>query len=171
MTFGKKLDVRRVRSSLVATLSKANPPLIWRFDLDRNHSFTLALQGQDNEWELGVTSPKGEFSPIARFPMREDAEEALAAIGGQLAKGRLSWVIGFLKLLGIFALLLFMAILGWSILLRMAQPRLAQMQAPQEQGQEVPPALLPDVAPAPSPPPVTKNGIPLPADEVLQPPP
>jgi hypothetical protein len=171
MTSGRKPDVRRVRSSLVATLSRANPPLIWRFDLDRNHSFTLALQGQDNEWELGVTSPKGEFNPIARFPARDDAEEALAAIGKELGRGRLSWVLGFLKMLALLMFLLFLAVLGWSLLLRMAAQRPIRIQAPQ-QSMETVPALPapPPVAAAPPAAPAVTNGVPLPADEVLQPP-
>jgi cbb3-type cytochrome oxidase subunit 3 len=164
MTFGKKLDVRRVKSSLVATLSKANPPLIWRFDLERNHSFTLALQGQDNEWELGVTSPRGEFNPVARFPLREDAEEALAAIGRELAKGRLRWVGCLLKAIGVLALLFFIAVLVWSIVLRTSQNRLTQLDTPPEQAQA-------GSEPVSPPPPEVKNGIPLPADQVLQPPP
>lgn len=161
MAFGKKPDVRRVKSSLVATLSKANPPLIWRFDLERNHSFTLALQGQDNEWELGVTSPRGEFNPVARFPLREDAEEALAAIGGELAKGRLRWVGGFLKIIGMLALLLFIGAVVWSSFLRMSQHRLAQLESQQQ-------VQAPQRPTGPS---ATQNGIPLPADEVLKPPP
>lgn len=116
----RNLDVRRVGASLVATFAKANPPLIWRFDLERNHSFTLALQGDDNEWELGVTSPKGEFTPVARFPLREDGEEALARVGAVLAKGRLGWVGGFLKTLGIAVLAFLIVLLGLSAVMRSA---------------------------------------------------
>jgi hypothetical protein len=163
MNFGKKPDVRRVGSSLVVTLSKANPPLIWRFDLERNHSFTLALQGQDNEWELGVTSPRGEFTPVARFPLREDAEEALAAISASLTKTCFRWVGVFFKVIGILALLAAAALWGWSALQNIELPHLAQSAAPIERAE----APAPEQAPA-QPAPNTKNGIPLPADEVLQ---
>ena len=71
---------------LTAGFHAANPPLIWRFDLERNHSFTLALQGEEGDWELGVTSPKGEFYPVVHFLAREDAEEAFATIEKTLAR-------------------------------------------------------------------------------------
>jgi hypothetical protein len=175
----KNLDVRRVKTSLVATFAKANPPLIWRFDLDRNHSFTLALQGDDQEWELGVTSPKGEFNPIARFPSREDAEEALASVGAILSKGSFSWVASLFKTIGIGALVGVIILLGLSLVARMAQTHVAPpAPAPVVQGSVAPPPLSPPpAAPAPilnpaSPTsaPAPTGGIPMPADDVLKPP-
>lgn len=101
MASRNELNVRRVGPSLIASFGKANPPLVWRFDLDRNHSFTLAMQGQDNEWELGVTSTRGDFHSIARFPVREDAEEALSAVSGMLSRGRYAMVWKFLRTLSL----------------------------------------------------------------------
>ena len=74
----KKTEAKCNGSMLTVGFHAANPPLIWRFDLERNHSFTLALQGEDGDWELGVTSPKGDFYPVVHFAAREDAEEAFA---------------------------------------------------------------------------------------------
>ena len=169
MPSSKNLDVRRVKSSLVASFGKAKPPLVWRLDLDRNHSFTLALQDHDGEWELGTTSPKGEFHSVARFPQKEDAEEAMQCVGEVLAEGRFGWLMGFLRNLGIGLLILFILLWGWSIL--------AQRSAPQPQiqtMQQMPPMTTPAEEPPPPPPETpassTPNGIPLPADEVLKPP-
>lgn len=166
MTTQKNLDVRRYKSSLVATFAKANPPLIWRFDLERNHSFTLGLQGDEQEWELGVTSPKGEFNPVARFPSREDAEEAFSAISEALAKNRGGWGTTCLKIIGVVAIayVLFTIVAGVQ---RQASP-LVDSSEEEEQGSLTPPAPSPPPPPpAPPPPP---NGVPLPADQVLKPP-
>jgi len=81
-------------STLTASFNAANPPLIWRFDLERNHSFTLALHGENSEWELGVTSPKGEFYPIVHFAAREDAEEAFTRVECALSRRRMP--LGFM---------------------------------------------------------------------------
>lgn len=160
MPLGKKPDVRRVGSSLIATFNKANPPLVWRFDLDRNHSFTFALQGQDHEWELGVTSVKGEFHPVARFPVREDAEEAFASISRILARNS-GGAGGVLKTLGIL-LLLFVTAAGVTTLVtrwlhRPVEPDVSELQVPGADSAA-------DTVPT------SQNGVPLSADDVLKPP-
>ncbi len=160
------LDVRRVGSSLVATFDKANPPLVWRFDLERNHSFTLALQGE-NEWELGITSVKGEFHPVARFPLKEDAEEALAAVGEILGEGSFDWVFGVLRSVGIGLLVLFLVLWGWSAAVRMMNPP-PTLPAPVSQIAPSMPTEAPPASPAAAP--ESQNGVPLPADDVLKPP-
>jgi len=102
----KPVEVRRIGQTLVATFRNSNPPLIWKFDLARHHSFTLALQGDEGDLELGITSPKGEFYSIARFAVREDADLAFTAVQKVLMKkgGRfkklLAWLGGILVLLG-----------------------------------------------------------------------
>ncbi|MBV8061237.1 MAG: hypothetical protein JO253_06905 [Alphaproteobacteria bacterium] len=115
MALGKTaVEAKRVGSSLVATFNRAKPPLIWRFDLERHHSFTLSLQGEQGDWELGMTSLKGDFHPIVTFTAREDADEAFAAVAQILAKGATSkrnWLKSLLKLVGVcivlFVILLF----------------------------------------------------------------
>ncbi|MDR3424953.1 MAG: hypothetical protein P4M13_07760 [Alphaproteobacteria bacterium] len=84
----KKTEARRVGAMLTVGFHTAYPPLIWRFDLERNHSFTLSLQGDGGDWELGVTTPKGDFYPVAHFAERSEAEEALTQIEKVLAKNR-----------------------------------------------------------------------------------
>ena len=102
---GKSVKAERVGSDLIASFGRAEPPLVWKFDLERNHSFTLALQGEEGDLELGVTSPKGEFYPIARFGAQEDADEAFAAVQKILMKGKRGrlktffvWFGGFIAL-------------------------------------------------------------------------
>src|ERR1700733_14871189 len=75
---GKPVKAKKIGGSLIAAFPGANPPVVWKFDLEKNHSFTMALQGEDGDWELGVTSPRGEFYPVARFLAREDADDAFA---------------------------------------------------------------------------------------------
>src|SRR5580704_16554799 len=93
----KAVDAKRVGSTLVATFHNRDPSLIWTFDLERNHSFTVTLQGEEGDFELGVTSPKGEFYPVARFVTREDANEALQALQRVLMTGRFWWLSSALK--------------------------------------------------------------------------
>jgi len=87
----KKTEAKCNGAMLTVGFHAANPPLIWRFDLERNHSFTLALQGEDGDWELGVTSPKGDFYPVVHFIAREDAEEAFAKVEKVLGKRSTVW--------------------------------------------------------------------------------
>jgi hypothetical protein len=69
----------------------------------------------------------------------------------------------FLKIIGILSFLLLVAIVVWSVLLRMPPNHTAQLDTPPEQAQAGPEPVSP-------PPPEVKNGIPLPADQVLTPP-
>jgi hypothetical protein len=101
----KTVEVKQIGNTLVAVFHTSDPSLIWKFDLERNHSFTLALQGEEGDLELGVTSPKGEFYPIARFGAQEDADEAFAAVQKILMKGKRGrlktffvWFGGFIAL-------------------------------------------------------------------------
>jgi len=87
----KKTEAKCNGAMLTVGFHAANPPLIWRFDLERNHSFTLALQGDEGDWELGVTTPKGDFYPVVHFVAREDAEEALLKIEKILSRRKGTW--------------------------------------------------------------------------------
>jgi len=111
----KSVDVKCVGHTLVAGFHCANPPLIWKFDLERNHSFTISLQGEDGDWELGLTSPKGDFYPIARFINRELADEAFHALQKILMKSKLplpalpKTLLGWLGLLALCFVLVILA--------------------------------------------------------------
>jgi len=151
---------RRVKTSLVATLPKANPPVIWRFDLERNHSFTLALQGDNHDWDLGVTSAKGDFHPIAHFSLRADAEEAFARISKVLEGNR-----GYLALFVKSLLVLIGGIVGLYILAAF----FTVLSSTNRQNTS-PPTLSEDSQPMLPPPPPTPDGEPVSADDALKPP-
>lgn len=151
----KPVLVKYVGSNLVASFSRATTPLVWTFDLDRNHSFTLSLRGEGENWELGVTSFKGEFDVVATFQHKEDAELAFQKIQKALMKRRRTWLgrIGrgllYLVLTGIILVVAFIIFQKYAI-------EHAMMNLP----------MLPPVHP----PAEMQDGIPLPADDVLKPP-
>lgn len=144
----KPVKAKLVGKTLVAAFHNSQPELIWTFDLERNHSFALAMQGEEGDFELGVTSVKGEFFPVARFPSREDADEAFIAVRQILMKSRRP---GWLRALAIAAgvvIAVFVAIVLVSIYAGPVRHVLASGSAT-----------------------VIPSGVPLPADQVLRPPP
>src|ERR1700722_15946366 len=100
------VEARRIGNAVVAAFHKANPPLVWRFDLERNHSFSLALQGAEGDWQLGLTSSEKEFQAIAHFAERTDAERAFTETEKILAQGKSLWATVAMKILGVIALVL-----------------------------------------------------------------
>jgi hypothetical protein len=164
MSSEKSLDVRRSKSTLVAVFAKANPPLIWNFDLTNQQNFALALQAKGDDWELGVMSPKREFQPVACFPLRKDADEAFLRVGKVLAKGRFGWMVSFVKGLGIVFLVLIALRLTALTLEEFQDYAITRAQLALAVAKASP---LSQAAPAPQP---QQNGVPLPADEALKPP-
>jgi hypothetical protein len=184
----KAVEASVIGSSLVASFNKANPPLVWKFDLERNHSFTIALQGEEGDWELGLTSPKGDFYPVTHFLTREDAEDAFAGVQKALAKKKFSplW----------FGLKIVLGLIVLAVLLIFFVPFLVAMHAqnlshgfrppmmPPATMEEIPQGVpepadrflmrtspgLPPAAMQPSapPPPPAREGVPVPADEILK---
>jgi len=162
---GKKpVEAKRVGSALIVAFRMSQPRLVWRFDLEKNHSFSLALEGEEGTWELGVTSPKGEFYPVARFAAREDADQAFAAVQRALMTRKSAWLGWLLKAVGVLALFFMLAAavaiftlsrLGFMGMAGMPNPYAAAGMA------AVPAAPVS----------VPQNGVPLPADQVLRPPP
>lgn len=141
---------------LTAQFGAANPPMIWRFDLERNHSFTLALQGESGDWDLGVTSPKGDFYSVVHFAAREDAEEAFAAVGKALScrKSHFGYIGKTLLTVIAAALFITAGVAGFAYYVL----NQTQSTAINEPG----------VAPRVS---ALQEGVPMPADDVLKPPP
>jgi hypothetical protein len=161
--FGKNpVETKLVGPTLVASFHASQPPMIWKFDLERNHSFAVSLQGDEGDLELGVTSPRGEFYPIAHFVSREDGEAALAAIQKILMKRRSGW---FIKTL--LGLLIFVAVII-GILLVASHLILGIFGSHGGMPIMRPPSLAAPAAPVQ--PGVMQNGVPLPADQVLKPP-
>jgi hypothetical protein len=148
--YKKPVQAKLVGNTLVAVFRASNPNLIWKFDLERNHSFTLALQGEEGDLELGVTSAKGDFYPIARFPTQEDAEEAFTAVQKVLMKGKrgkvktlLIWIVGLVAL--VLVLLFAVRYIGGHV-----------------SGTRIPASLSSVTAPQ------IPSGVPVPADQVLR---
>jgi hypothetical protein len=171
MLFNKKsIKVKLVGTDLVAAFDSAEPALVWKFDLARNHSFTVALQGEEGDWELGVTSPKGDFYPVAHFLAREDAEEALHKIHKVLVKKQRSKYVGCLTLfVGFIVLLLILIFVGGSLIQRVLLPISQTMSLP-DMGESFS-SVSPFTNAPSSAPPEIPNGVPLSADDVLKPPP
>ena len=150
----KKTEARCSGTMLTVGFHTATPPLVWRFDLERNHSFTLSLQGDEGDWELCITSPKGDFYPVVHFAAREDAEEALEKVEKALArkKGSCSLLTKALGFLGVLAVLVVIGVILYGI---SANNALKQMSS----------SLTGSTSS-----PTVEQGVPLSADDVLQPP-
>ncbi len=148
----KKTEARLKGSMLTVGFYSAKSPLIWRFDLDRNHSFTLSLQGDEGDWELGVTTPKGDFISVAHFDEREDAEDALMKVEKTLASkwGGTAFVLKVVALVALVAvgIVLAVGLFGFFV---------SQQSLSSSVGKAGPSTTV-------------REGVPLSADDVLQPP-
>jgi hypothetical protein len=151
---------------LTVGFHNANPPLIWRFDLERNHSFTLALQGEDADWELGVTSPKGDFYPVAHFAAREDAEEAFVKLEKALSMKKAASSIVAKSLLALVAVVVLVAagvtLFGFYVSHKVGATSTTVTLAAPSPAQPQTPAVIQLNGLEP--------GVPLSADDVLKPP-
>lgn len=151
----KKTEAKCDGMMLTAGFPAANPPLIWRFDLERNHSFTLSLQGEEGDWELGITTPKGDFYPVVHFAAREDAEEALAKVEKALTKKKRasSLIVKAMMLVGGLAAIIALGVAVFGLFI-------------EHKASEASRPALSQISPAQAP-----FGVPVPADDVLKPPP
>jgi hypothetical protein len=162
----KKTQAKCTKDMLTVGFHTASPPLVWRFDLERNHSFTLSLQGEEGDWELGVTSPKGEFYPVVHFDAREDAEDALTVVEKALSRkrGSASLLTKALAFVGILALLILGSVVIYGSII---DHQLSASQFSPSATSLDPSAMAPSMAaPATSAP--DAEGVPLSADEVLK---
>jgi len=176
---GKSVKAKKIAGALIAAFPNAVPPLVWKFDLEKNHSFTLTLQGEEGDWELGVTSPRGEFYSVTRFLSRDEAQEAFDRAQGALLKREHK----FWNIVGPITTVLLVLFLGMSwISYARHEAALKSMSSLAPSGHIVPStpmsALPSPLSPlsAPAPMPVgpadqVQQGVPLPADQVLTPPP
>lgn len=83
-------EIRLSGGVLVASFRCANPPVMWRYDVQKNHSFSVALRGQDGDWVLGLKTTDG-FEDICHYTAREDAVAALELVDGALNKKGQGW--------------------------------------------------------------------------------
>jgi hypothetical protein len=168
----KSIKARRAGTSLVAAFHKANPPLIWRFDLARNHSFTLLMQKEKDQWVLGLAPSENEFHAIARFTSHADAKEAFVAVEKILARRAYAWIGTMLKVFSIVLAAVFICALLFLGILWGAELMRGIKTAPAVNQTFLNGVQLPTQSPnGPAPAPAIKPGVPLPADEYLRPPP
>jgi hypothetical protein len=160
-----KVEARTEGSILVAAFHAATPPLVWRYDLARNHSFTLGIRESVNGWELGLSTLPAEFQPVAHFITYEDATQAIAQVEKALMKrgGHMGWFWPLMKILGGLILALVLGVilyLGFSLfnVTRVAGNMAASAVSSAAGG-------MPAVPAAPKEP--MRSGVPLSADDVL----
>lgn len=65
---------------LIVSFKNSAPPQVWQMDLEKLTSYTLKLQEQEGEWDLGYVVTDGAFKAVAHFDERPDAEEAYDVI-------------------------------------------------------------------------------------------
>lgn len=155
----KKTESSRHGQVLTVGFHNANPPLIWRLDLERNHSFSMTLQAADGDWDLGMTSPGGTFTPVAHFTAREDAEDAFEEVEATLSTAPPGLVVKAIKMLLLLCVVLIAAGVCISIY------RMATTPAPVA---AAPALAATPMTPAAPTAPVAPPGQAVSADEVLQ---
>ena len=170
---------KQVDGVLVVGMHKADPVVLWRYDLKSNPGFGLSLTAHGNGWGISVIAANSaatqQEGPIAVFPKKEDAEEAFRAIQSCLMRGKP-------KLWGVVLIVLCLVVLAAGGYLGLTG-RISQLFAIAQQLQQLPlasanPSLatMPGTGAALSPmpafvPAVTQiDGEPQNADEVLRPP-
>lgn len=66
--------------ALIAEFGSATRPFVWRYDLTKVHAMGLRVAETAGVWNFGVEGPKGEFSPVAAFADKDEADRALQQI-------------------------------------------------------------------------------------------
>jgi hypothetical protein len=114
-----KQDVRArvVDHTLVATFRTSNPPTVWRMDMEKNHSFAVAIQKRANDWELGVMSPKGDFTVVARFDDREAVDQAMTEVEAAMFSNPNSTGIKVWRVSAMTAAMVVLIIIGYLTLM------------------------------------------------------
>ena len=85
---------------LLVSIESADLPLVWQWDVEKNHTYVATLRRCESGWDLGVVLPQQEFAQIAHFENYETAETALTVVRQALMKGAcqskrriLRWVV------------------------------------------------------------------------------
>ena len=120
----QRSDVRAkvVEHTLVATFRTSNPPTVWRMDLEKNHSFAVAIQKRATDWELGVLSPKGDFTVVARFNDRQAVNEAMAEVEAAMFSNPNSTGIKVWRLSAMTAAMVFLIVFGYLLVMWLLPP-------------------------------------------------
>ncbi|MDD3288893.1 MAG: hypothetical protein PHX43_07835 [Alphaproteobacteria bacterium] len=154
-----RIQVKLVGNTLIAAFGVGEPPLVWHFDTEQNHSFTVTLQRLEGDWDLVVTQ-NNETQAIAHFDNYDTAEAALMAVQKALMSKtplQKNKKHGFL---GMFALLVAIAALIFAIAPSPTSVMETGVQKPIA-GNASSPATNNKAPEAPA-------GVPVPADEALK---
>jgi len=163
-------DVRAkvVDHTLVATFRTSNPPTVWRMDLEKNHSFAVAIQKRDADWELGVMSPKGDFTVVARFDDRAAVDVAMAAVEAAMFSNPNSTGIKVWRVSAMTAAMVLLIIIGYLTLMWLGPQNNSNARVVAPVAASSHPVEQRAAAPAPSiAPPSIGRGVPIDADAVL----
>ena len=177
----KKTKAKCENNVLVVAFNNANPPLIWRQDLSRNPTFTVSLQGGDDKWDLGVTSAKGDYFPIASFEDRAEAEKSLSAVNSALSKSKVfaSFALKTLIVVTILVVVIMGGVtIAGSVLTRTISSSVASLTSMPGGAEAFAAAMraraaaggqgMPDYSGEPTEPVPMEAGVPMSADDVLQ---
>lgn len=74
-----QIDARVVDQALVASFMNAEPPKVWRADMNKLTTATLELRSEEGRYRLVMISPTGE-EDVASFNDRESGTAALQAV-------------------------------------------------------------------------------------------
>lgn len=169
-------DVRAkvVDHTLVATFRTSNPPTVWRMDLEKNHSFAVAIQKRANDWELGVMSPKGDFTVVARFDDRASVDQAMSEVEAAMFSNPNSTGIKVWRVSAMTAAMVALIIVGYLMLMWLGpnnSPAIVSPVAINAARAPVPVMAAPSVttpaAPASPALNTSRGGVPIDADSVL----
>ncbi len=148
-----------VGNTMVASFRSSNPPTVWRLDMEKNHSFTLSIQKRAEDWELGVMSPKGEFTVVARFDERSEVDQAFAAVETAMFRNPHSTGAKVWRISMMVAAILAVTMIGFIIYTMVQFALNPETTRRVSDARTTPPSAV--AAPA------LKNGVPTDADAVL----
>lgn len=150
----------------------SHPPMVWQMDLEKASNTALSLQEKEGLWCFGYGEPGKEFTVVAKFNNRIDAEDAYQRIQKVIDRGegmsfrRVANMIFYLVLI-FFALTLFFGPRTRDAMEPVSQnmgvsgsPPVPGFQLRSDEGAYVPPAAEDDQS-------NKKYGVPLDADSVL----
>lgn len=82
-----RLVQRNETPCLLADFKTSNPPLLWQLDLEKLSNHTISLRETNGDWDLGLLLPQGDFTSVAHFDERSDAETAYDAVRRAILQG------------------------------------------------------------------------------------
>ena len=80
--FCNRVKARIVNKALVVSMRDAQPsPCVFRIELERIHAVSFIIHNEATAgWSFGMLGPKNEYSPVATFESKAQAERVLARV-------------------------------------------------------------------------------------------